>query len=455
MPWQWESADNNSFHRVAADFRKGKNTPRQYLECFLENIARYEGNVKAFTALNIDNARQLADDSTRRYQSGKALSELDGCPFGIKDIIDTADFPTECGSPIFKGSPANFDAACVEVLKRAGAIIVGKTVTTEFAIGVSGVTHNPHRLGHTPGGSSSGSAAAVAASMLPVALGTQTLGSIIRPASFCGIVGFKPSYGVLPLGGVHPVSGSHDHLGILSANIDDAWLTARLLSSRSGSPNFPPLLPGPQASGFGPDRPPRLIRLYLDAWLSETSTPLREAMDLYIDQLREQGISIADKNNTREIAELEDAISKFSPDSREMIAYDMRWPYMQYRSRYPGMLSDKIMELLELSESVTSEAYAGYLSNRKKIRDLVRTAVGNADGFITLSAPTPAPPGLEFTGSRNYAALWSLLGFPAFSLPILKTDDLPVGVQIMHVDNHDAVLYELASWLMKTRHASA
>src|SRR4029453_10080797 len=205
----------------AADFRDGRTTPRRFLERCLETISRHDRTIKAFVTLNARSARKAADAATRRYKLARPLSPVDGCPIAIKDIIATADMPTEMNSPIYRKWRPKADAAGVMALRQAGggiggktgAVIVGKTVTTEFAIGRSGPTRNPFDTTRTPGGSSSGSAAAVACGMVPAGLGTQTQGSVLRPAAYCGVVGFKPTHGALHTGGIHLLSPTSDHLG--------------------------------------------------------------------------------------------------------------------------------------------------------------------------------------------------------------------------------------------------
>jgi len=227
-----------SFVRAAADFRDGRTTPRRFLERCLEAISRHDRTIKAFVTLDARGARKAADAATRRYEQARPLSPVDGCPIAVKDIIATADMPTEMNSPIYRKWRPKADAACVMALRRAGAIVIGKTVTTEFAIGRSGPTRNPFDPTRTPGGSSSGSAAAVACGMAPAALGTQTVGSVLRPAAYCGVVGFKPTHGGLPTGGIHLLSPTSDHLGVIAATVEDAWLVASQISVAAASPGI-------------------------------------------------------------------------------------------------------------------------------------------------------------------------------------------------------------------------
>src|SRR6267142_851533 len=241
-----------SFARVSAAFREGRATPRTFLELCLGAVRRHEKSIQAFVTLDQRAARKAADAATRRYKAGRPLSPVDGCPIAVKDIIATADMPTQMNSPIYKGWRPKSDAAAVAALRQAGAVIVGKTVTTEFAIGRSGPTKNPWDTTRTPGGSSSGSAAAVACGMVPAALGTQVVGSILRPASFCGCVGFKPSVGGINRGGSYDYF-SQSCTGVLAASLEDAWLVARRRARRAGGdPGYPGLQ--------GPSDPPAAIR---------------------------------------------------------------------------------------------------------------------------------------------------------------------------------------------------
>jgi Asp-tRNA(Asn)/Glu-tRNA(Gln) amidotransferase A subunit family amidase len=229
-------------------FRSGADTPRDFLERCLACMEEWEKEIHAFVSTNIPAARAAADRSTERWRNERALSAIDGMPIGIKDIIETADMPTEQGSSLFKGWRSARDSAAVSALREAGAVIVGKTVTTEFAAVHPGPTRNPWDTTRTPGGSSSGSAAAVAAGMVSAALGTQVIGSIIRPASYCGCYGYKPSLGSINRG------GSFDYLsqscaGVLGATLDELWIVAREISARAGG--------DPGSRGLsGPRNPP-------------------------------------------------------------------------------------------------------------------------------------------------------------------------------------------------------
>jgi Asp-tRNA(Asn)/Glu-tRNA(Gln) amidotransferase A subunit family amidase len=237
-----------AFFPAAADYAAGKDTPRDFLERCLVRLEEFEPAIGAFVCHDIAAARTAAERSTERRRGGRPLSPIDGMPVGIKDIIETADMPTEQGSPLFVGCRTGRDAASVAALREAGAVILGKVVTTEFAATEPRGTRNPWDSERTPGGSSSGSAAAVGCGMVPAALGTQVVGSILRPASFCGCVGFKPSVGGINRGGSYDYF-SQSCTGVLAASLEDAWLVAINISPRAGGdPGYPGLQ--------GPSEPP-------------------------------------------------------------------------------------------------------------------------------------------------------------------------------------------------------
>ena len=242
-------------------FASGADTPRDFLERCLADIAALEPKIGAFVYLNLEGARAAADQSSARWCAGRPRSKIDGMPIGIKDIIETADMPTENGSPLFAGFRSERDGASVAALREAGAVIVGKTVTTEFASTEPRGTRNPHDLRRTPGGSSSGSAAGVAAGMVSTALGTQVIGSTIRPASYCGCIGFKPSVGGINRGGSYDYF-SQSCTGVLAASLEDAWLVAVNIAARAGGdPGYPGLQGSPERSRHSARTPSQYCKL--------------------------------------------------------------------------------------------------------------------------------------------------------------------------------------------------
>ncbi len=439
-----------SFSRALPALLAGTLTPRDLLERCLDRIAERESAVKAFVVLNTEAARAAADAATARYRAGAPLSSVDGCPVGIKDIMDTYDLPTQMGSPAFKGWQPAYDAACVHALRKGGAVIVGKTVTTAFACGATNVTRNPHDPARTPGGSSSGSAAAVGAGMLPVALGTQTQGSILRPAAYCGAVGFKPTHGVLPMQGVHPITATHDHLGVIGATLEDAWRVASHISLTQGSPGQP-FLDGAAAEPPLAKKPRRLIRLYMQAWETEVAPSTRDAFETFIEKLKRAGVEIIDRESNAEVGDFERALDGgFIERSIEITTFEMKWPYEQYVKKFGDLLEKRVLDRMAHVARMTPAHYTSLLADKQVMRALARSTLAGSDGFITLTAPGPAPVARDHTGSRAYQVYATFLGFPAFSLPLLTVDRMPLGVQLIGMAGADGALAATANWLTGT-----
>ena len=437
-----------SFSHSLPDFLSGSDTPRAFLERCLEKITTREPEVKAFVVLNAEAARAAADAATARYRVGKPLSMVDGCPIGIKDIMDTRDLPTQMGSPVYAGWQPRYDAACVQALRKGGAVIVGKTVTTAFACGATNVTTNPLDSRRTPGGSSSGSAAAVGAGMLPVALGTQTQGSTLRPASFCGVVGFKPTHGILTMQGVHPISVTHDHLGVIGGRLEDTWRIASHISLANGSPGQP-FLQGADAGPPPAVKPRRLLRLYTKGWEKEVEPDTRAAFEGIVQRLADRGVTVASRENDPEVAALESALDGgFVERSLEITAYEMKWPYEQYAAAHGELLEKRVHDRIAQARGMTPAHYESLLAEKTAMKERVRRFMQSANGMITLAASGPAPTGHGNTGSRTFLTYATFLGIPAFSLPLMWVEELPVGLQLIGHAGRDGELCAIAHWLM-------
>ena len=445
----WRNPYIVSFAQAVAGFKTGTQTPRDFLERCLANVDRFESRVKAFVTLDRKAAREAADESTKRYKAGKPLSMVDGCPVGIKDIMATKDMPTQMNSPAFSGWQSGQDAACVQALRQGGAIIFGKTVTTEFAIGFSGPTTNPFDPKRTPGGSSSGTAAGVGAGMMPVGLGTQTQGSTLRPASYCGAVGFKPTIGALNTAGIHPLSATNDHLGIIGATLEDVWRVASQISLGIGSPGYG-FMNGAGATLPLAVQPQKLIRLYTRGW-TEIDSNTEEAFDEVIVALTAAGVEIVSKDNDPRVAAFEDAMERDIDTSLDIVAYEMKWPFQDYIERYGKLIGKRIHGLIERAQKMSPADYVACMEKRNSIRAQCRqlaAAVG-ADAYITLASSGPAIEGFEFSGSRTFIVPGSWLGFPAFSLPVMQSDGLPFGLQLLGIDHLDGNLCSTAHWVMR------
>jgi Asp-tRNA(Asn)/Glu-tRNA(Gln) amidotransferase A subunit family amidase len=434
------------FLAAAAQFAHGHDTPRAYLERCLDALAVWEPRIGAFVHTNLDGARAAADASSKRWHDGKPLSAIDGMPIGIKDIIETADMPTEMGSPLFDGWCSGRDAAAVAALREAGAIILGKTVTTEFAATEPRGTRNPWDLARTPGGSSSGSAAAVAAGLVSAALGTQVIGSIVRPASYCGCVGFKPSVGGINRGGSHD-NLSQSCMGVLAATLEDAWQVASEIATRAGGdPGYPglagPLRVPPTAE------PQRLVFLETAGW-QVASPEAKEALQESVAQLSRSGVDIVTRQSNGLVGAVEEAIANARPLSVRINAWESRWPLNTYRNRDAGKLSRAMLERLAQAEAMGLGDYRADLDERLRIRALYTSLAAQCDACVTLAAPAAAPIGLGSTGDPVFAVPFSLLGVPAISLPLLHEQGLPLGLQVVGFHGKDETSCAIAGWVEK------
>jgi Asp-tRNA(Asn)/Glu-tRNA(Gln) amidotransferase A subunit family amidase len=432
------------FHDAAAAFRDGSDTPRAYLERCLAVIERREGEVMAFAFLDRGVARQAADAAGARWRAGRPLSPIDGMPVGIKDLMETRDMPTEYGSDLFRGHRPIRDAAPVAALRDGGAVIVGKTETVCFGGGDPARTRNPHDLRRTPGGSSSGSAAAVAARMLPLALGTHARGSTIRPSSFCGVYGLKPTFGAINRQGVFSMAHSMDHVGVLAGTLEDLWITARFIAERAGGdPGHPGLYGG--TAPPAPAKPVRLVRLDMAGW-GETDAATRAAFEAYLATLARAGVDIAARRDDPAIEAYERELAAMPELWRTLYRFEMRWPMLQYLALYPDKLPPRLKRGIAEGDGLTQTEYRAALVRREYVRGLHEELARRCDGFVTLAAPGPAPIGMD-QGSASFNEASSVLGAPALSLPLLAVDDAPVGVQLLGPWHGDERLVAHARWL--------
>ena len=443
----WINPNQISFDACVENFLHQRDTPRKFLERCLEVIDKKEPKVKAFVYLNLPAARRAADQSTKRYRAGKPLSVVDGCPIAIKDIISTQDMPTQMNNPVFKGWQSGQDAACVAALRQGGAVMLGKSVTTEFAIGYSGPTTNPFDASRTPGGSSSGSAAAVGSGMVPVALGTQTQASTLRPASYCGAVGYKSSWGQFHMGGIHPLSATADHLGIIGATLGDVWRVASQISLGIGSPGQP-FLREAGAKLPAARKPKKLVRLYTHGW-GEIDPHTEEAFESAVEVLAKRGVKIVSRHSHVGIARLEERLMQSVAQSLDIVAYELRWPYQDYIAQHGKLIGERLRGLVKKAQQMTPKDYEALLQTRETLRKLWADVLGDADGCLSLAASGPAPRGLEYTGSRSFLVYASWLGLPAFSLPVMQSQGLPLGLQLIGQPGVDASLAAVAHWVMQ------
>lgn len=430
----------------ARDIANGVITSRELIDNCLERIDAFEPTIKAWAHLDADYARKLADEADEARRSGGPTGPLHGVPVGIKDIIDTKFVPTEFGSPIFKGRKPMNDAVVVSRLRQAGAIIMGKTVTTELANMTPSPTTNPHNAGHTPGGSSAGSAAAVASFMVPGAVGTQTGGSVIRPASFCGVYGFKPSFGTIPRTGVLTQSHRLDQIGTFGRSLADAALLARvMMGADAGDPDTLPERPLPgllQAALNGPPVEPKVAFLtapYQAA--AEQST--QEAFDELFDVLVE---SRGDRIGKVDLSPSFDTALSFN---RTLMTSEVAQAYSPLLKRYPGQISDELVDYINEGLAVSAVDYLNAVDEKNRLIDILNElAFEEYDAVIAPAATGEAPLGLASTGDPVFCSLWSYLGLPAVTLPVMQgPNGLPLGVQIIGPPNGDQQVMQVAQWI--------
>ena len=408
---------------AAQAIARGAMSSIELTQACLDRIHAREAAIGAWTHLDDEAALAQARDRDQRSVQGP----LHGVPVGIKDLIDTYDMPTAYGSPIYAGHQSVGDAACVELLRAAGAVILGKTVTTEFAMYTPGKTANPHNPGHTPGGSSSGSAAAVADAMAPLALGTQTAGSIIRPASFCGVVGYKPTHGQFPVAGIKALSQTLDTLGGFARSVVDlALLRAAML----GTPTtLEPLA-----------EPPR-IGVYRTPQWAEATPDTQRALETAAQQLAADGAEVRNVEMPSEYADLvaaQEAIQGF--EGVRCCAYELQ--------HHREQLSSRLLELMEAGRQTSYATYADALALTERCRRHLDTVFNTYDALLAPSAPGEAPAGLSATGNPLFNRMWTLLHTPTVNLPgYVGANDLPVGVQVIGPIGADDRLLALANWM--------
>ena len=428
---------------AAQRIQDGHLSSEELVASCLEQIRHAEPKVKAWAFLDEKHALEQAREADARKRSGQAVGTLNGLPVGLKDIIDTSDFPTENGCKLHKGRTPRRDAAVAAMLRAAGAVILGKTVTTECAYVSPGKTCNPHSLKHTPGGSSSGSAAAVAAAMVPLALCSQTNGSTIRPASFCGVYGYKPTHGLIPRTGVLKLSRTLDHIGLFARSLEDIALLAEpLVGYDENDPDTRPQA-RPEFRAVLQEAPP------VEPMIAFIKTPHWDRLDAETREAFEELVG-ALGDRVEELPSFESA--KVAWDlHRTIMDAEMAWSFEREWLRGRDKLSEQLRALIERGREVKVVDY------QRAVASIVPLVAGFEDLFLerydailTPAALGTAPKGLTSTGDPSLCTLWTLLGMPALSLPLLKGENgLPIGVQLVGRRNYDARLMRTARWLVE------
>lgn len=396
----------------------------------LARISAIDADVQAWAFVDAEIVLAQARTADRRRASGDSIGALHGIPLGVKDIIDTADMPTENGTVLHAGRRPQRDAAAVTRLREAGAVIFGKTVTTELATYAPGKTRNPHNPAHTPGGSSSGSAAAVAAGMVPGAIGTQTNGSVIRPAAYCGVVGYKPSFGLIPREGVLRQSPALDQLGVFARSVEDAALLAAALC---GGETGEGLLSAARASAS-----PRLVWMRTAAW-SKAEADTRAAFE-----------NFAGRCNLEELV-MPETVAPVWDWQRTLMEAEIAQHYADEWARGRDQLSASLCAQVERGLATAPEAVATARAQIAVVNTAFDPLFDRVDAIVTPAVPGTAPLGLHSTGDPAFCTLWTFAGMPAITLPLLSgANGLPLGVQLVARHGNDAALIRAAQWLWQS-----
>lgn len=409
---------------AAAEIRAGRLSSETLVRSCLERIALREPEVQAWAWINPEQAIAEARERDRET----ARSPLHGIPVGIKDVIDTCDMPTGYGSPIYDGHQPAADAACVAQLRELGAVILGKAVSTEFATRHPNKTRNPLRLTQTPGGSSSGSAAAVADHMVPLALGTQTSSSVIRPAAYCGVVGYKPSFGMINRAGIKFLAESLDTIGVLSRTVGDAALLATQLAGISWNPAIAAL-----------PRKPRIAVCRTPFWpLADAA--MQVALISAADRLKNAGAELSELELPAMFADMNDLQIAIS-------SYEFYRALSHERIRHPGLLSASLSARIAAGGKVSRSDYEAALAATSRCRTWIAAAFAGFDLIIAPSAPGEAPE-LSNTGEPTFGLMWTLLQLPCLTLPCGSgPTGLPLGLQVIVASGRDLDLYDGAGWI--------
>lgn len=410
---------------AARQIAANKITSEALVRDCLERIAAREGEVHAWEHLD----REAALRQARAADAGPSRGLLHGLPVAVKDLIDTVDMPTAYGSPIYAGHRPAWDAPCVALTRAAGGIVLGKTVSTEFAATYPGKTTNPHHPRHTPGGSSSGSAAAVADYMVPFAFGSQTAGSVIRPSAFCGVVGFKPSYGLISRVGVKALSDTLDTIGTIARTVPDAALLAAAVSGRNDLLVEHPL-PAPPRIG--------ICRTY--EW-KQAQPETVAAFENAATRLAAAGVAVKEIKLPPTYANLVQAQTDIQlVEQAQSLAYE--------RLTHWSQLSAQLRGILEAGLKISHERYDAAQTLTRNCRRSLTEVFTDCDVLLAPSAPGAAPASLDTTGDPIFDRIWTLLRTPCVNIPVASAaNGLPVGLQVVGAFGSDAPTLAAAHWL--------
>ena len=427
---------------LAFKIKEAQLTSVEICEKYIERINKFEKDVKAWAHFDKKLLLEKAAEADEYRRSGKPLGPLHGVPVAVKDIVGTLDMPTECGTVIRKGKSYSQNAEIVDLLLAAGAIVMGKTATAELAYLGPPKTTNPHDYSRTPGGSSSGSAAAVASFMAPLSIGSQTGGSIIRPASYCGVVGYKPTYGLISRNGVLKTSEKLDHIGVFGRSVEDVALLSKVLIKKD---NFDPATVHYSAENIlaetkkGPLFEPKFIFYKTDYW-KNIEKKSREAFEYFIKSFK-KNIEVFDNPSYFK------DIHKYH---QIMYETDLANNFGLYYKKYKKKLSKPMQDAIVKGNKHSAKEYAEALDFMKRSYESYEEVFEDYHGVLSPASPGVAPKSLKTTGSAEFNKVWSYLGTPCISLPLLQGDaNMPLGVQLTGAKYDDHRFLGIANWLEK------
>ncbi len=433
-------AEAPTLSNTMAALRDGAVSALDVTESCLARIAEVDADIEAWTYLDPEHARAQARALDDARRAGRPLGPLHGIPIGVKDIFDTEDMPTEDGTVLHAGRQPLRDCTVVSLLRQAGAVIMGKTVTTELALFTPGKTHNPRDPARTPGGSSSGSAAAVGSGMVPLALGSQTNGSVIRPASFCGVVGYKPTHGLISRQGVLSLSRTLDHVGVFAGSVEDAALLAEILMQYDSADADMRMQARHQLSQMAaqePPLPPKLAFAKTAAW-DQAEADAQEAFAELADMLGDSAVEVELPSIFDNAWELHRTIQDAE------VAVNFTPEYEKGRDQ----LSERLRGIIEHGYEVKASDYIRAVARIPLLNLTLDEIFDRYDAILTPAAPGEAPLGIESTGSPAFCSTWTLLGTPAITLPLLQgSNGMPIGVQLVGRRGNDGRLLRTARWL--------
>jgi aspartyl-tRNA(Asn)/glutamyl-tRNA(Gln) amidotransferase subunit A len=399
-------------------------SPVELVEACLARIRALDAELEAWAHVDAEGALAVARERESEARAGRLRGPLHGVPVGVKDIFDVAGMPTTGGAKSFAHTRPSADAVSVARIRAAGAIVLGKTVTTEFAYRDPAPTRNPWNHGHTPGGSSAGSAAAVAARMTPLALGSQTVGSVLRPAAYCGVVGFKGTHGLVPVTGVIPLAWSLDHVGVLTRSVGDAALAMSVLAGRDLEPSgvsAPRLAVAPELLGRASREVAAQIEAAADAFARAGATVSKIELPASLRDLAAAGLTVLEA---------------------EAAAYHEPW-----FAEHAGQYGPEMRSLIEAGLRVSATAYVNANRARLAFRDEVMPLLAAHDALLCPTAPAPAPAGLGSTGDGSLCSPWSNTGVPAITLPSgMASSGLPHAIQLVQAAGASSRLLGVAAW---------